>query len=195
LTLAGAKVTRIVVAGAEEPLALFQFDAAHVRYTQQAPDPVPDAAAKITLEKRLVPIDTPIIVAVIGLLGTISTGWVAYQTGMDKKTATVSPAASASASASGSAGPTSTVDSGPPVPTQPISHVNIAFPRGYHAIVGWSGGPTEFTGRALAKDGVRTDDVELGVREVYSAMAKRTRCVRDVGMAVHGRGQEATAVG
>lgn len=84
LTLPGAEITKIVVGGDEKPLTNFTVDAAQVRFVN-APNPVPDGAAKVTLRKRLITIDTAIVVALIGLVGTLLSSWFSYQSGKAKE--------------------------------------------------------------------------------------------------------------
>jgi hypothetical protein len=73
------------VAGDEKPLTNFTFGAAHVRFVN-APEHIPDAAAMITLKKKLVTIDSTIVVACIGLLGTIASSVIAYSSGKSSNT-------------------------------------------------------------------------------------------------------------
>ncbi len=77
LTLPGAQITKIVVAGDERPMSQFTVDAAQIRFVTR-PISVPDGAAKITLRKRLVPLDSAVAAALITAAGTVFGSWISW---------------------------------------------------------------------------------------------------------------------
>jgi hypothetical protein len=67
----------------------YEVSAGYVRLIAPR-SPAPDAAARIVLTKRLVTVDTAIIVAVIGALATVLAAWLQYSRGFTAATMEVS---------------------------------------------------------------------------------------------------------
>lgn len=84
LTLPGAIASTFMVANQEMAATLFVVDAGHLRYRAPLPNPIPDVAVKIALTKRLVTLDATIVVALIGLVGTLVTAYLTTRGGSDK---------------------------------------------------------------------------------------------------------------
>lgn len=72
LTLPGAVLETILVGGTPTPESNFVIGDGRIRFLAP-PASIPDVALKVSLRKRLVTIDTTIVVAVIGLVGTVLT--------------------------------------------------------------------------------------------------------------------------
>ncbi|QRN98686.1 hypothetical protein JRI60_06465 [Archangium violaceum] len=79
MSIPGARLLQLVVDGRGVPLDEVQFSGMYIRYIRQ--DSAQDAAATIEISKRLISFDTAIIVALIGLLGTLISATVSYVLG------------------------------------------------------------------------------------------------------------------
>ncbi len=79
LALPRARVTSIVVDGTERALSDFKMDGPWIRFAGPPPETVPNGAALVRIDRMLVRVDTAIVVAVIGMLGSLGAAWLAQR--------------------------------------------------------------------------------------------------------------------
>ncbi len=78
LALPSARVSKLIVGGTERSSSDFVIEGSYIRLTGHPTSPaVLDSAVLLDIERKLVRIDTAIVVAIVGMLGTLGTGWLA----------------------------------------------------------------------------------------------------------------------
>jgi hypothetical protein len=79
LALPSARVRKLIVGGTERSASDFVIEGSYIRLTgHPTGSSVVDSAVLVDIERRLVRIDTAIVVAIIGMLGTLGAGWLAH---------------------------------------------------------------------------------------------------------------------
>jgi hypothetical protein len=80
LALPAASVAKLIIDGSELDPTLYRVTGTHIRLVNP-PSPMPSGAAHLEIKKKLVTIDTAVVVALLGLVGTIASGWLSYESG------------------------------------------------------------------------------------------------------------------